>query len=59
MRTEEGGPCQRPALSSTQMETIPNIIIDNLHQKLEFVEITVVDIQQRHFLRPFSFFLTY
>ena len=27
-RTEGGDPCKRPALSSTQMETIPNITID-------------------------------
>ena len=55
-RTEEGGPGQRPALPSTQMETIPNIIIDNLRQKLELVEITVVEIQRRHSLRSLSFF---
>ena len=33
-RTKEGGPCQRPALSFIQTETIPNMISDNLHQKL-------------------------
>ena len=33
-RTEGGGPCQRPALSSTQMGTVPNIIIEKVKSDL-------------------------
>ena len=66
LRTEGGGPCQRPALSSTRMETIPDIIIEAVksdlnEKKSQRVEITVVatciEIQPRHFLRPFLTFL--
>ena len=54
--TEGGDPCQRPLVSSTRMETIPNTIIDYrlsliFIKKSELVEITVGNRPVRRILR--------